>query len=383
MSNAIVGTVYAQIMEKVISASQNDFEEGGVDQQTLTELREMWQTKLSNQHVAHFPWEPTPAQPQIVNPPTVPSNAKPDPSPVSSATAQSVPNGNYGGARIKTEPGYESGPQMPPYQQPNGYNSGLNPQLAQQRAMNILQQNYGAQAAENIAASQQQRVQANQNSTGGLVLPGQQQSRPVGLQLPGQGGQQQRQGQPQNYQHQYNSQQQRPSTLANAQTDGAGDEWAKIVAQRKTQTDEDRLAADMSLRERLQQMSEQMDSGLMVPLTERCKSKGRGRRIRVTLAGPSSVQTNLASIPQLDGELGLDDERDDDDEDAINSDLDDSEDEVGQQDDDEGEMGETMLCTYDKVQRVKNKWKCTLKDGILTTNNKEYLFHKAQGEFEW
>lgn len=27
--------------------------------------------------------------------------------------------------------------------------------------------------------------------------------------------------------------------------------------------------------------------------------------------------------------------------------------------------------------------KCTLKDGVLTVNGKEYVFHKAQGEFEW
>ena len=92
------------------------------------------------------------------------------------------------------------------------------------------------------------------------------------------------------------------------------------------------------------------------------------------------------------------------DEDAINSDLDDSDEELENVDEDDadGPMGETILCTYDKVQRVKNKarsaghpshslyflltisqWKCTLKDGILTTNKKEYVFHKAQGEFEW
>ena len=38
---------------------------------------------------------------------------------------------------------------------------------------------------------------------------------------------------------------------------------------------------------------------------------------------------------------------------------------------------------YDKVQRVKNKWKCTLKDGVLNANGKEWLFHKGNGEFEW
>ncbi|KAF2454753.1 hypothetical protein BDY21DRAFT_260028, partial [Lineolata rhizophorae] len=71
------------------------------------------------------------------------------------------------------------------------------------------------------------------------------------------------------------------------------------------------------------------------------------------------------------------------DEDAINSDLDDSEDENAAGVGDEEALGEVMLCTYDKVQRVKNKWKCTLKDGVLSTQRKEYVFHKAQGEFEW
>jgi transcription initiation factor TFIIA large subunit len=32
------------------------------------------------------------------------------------------------------------------------------------------------------------------------------------------------------------------------------------------------------------------------------------------------------------------------------------------------------------------KWgnrKCVMKDGVLTVNGKEYVFHKAQGEYEW
>lgn len=27
--------------------------------------------------------------------------------------------------------------------------------------------------------------------------------------------------------------------------------------------------------------------------------------------------------------------------------------------------------------------KCILKDGVLTVNGKEYVFHKATGEYEW
>ncbi|KAK4892682.1 hypothetical protein LTR28_002286, partial [Elasticomyces elasticus] len=76
----------------------------------------------------------------------------------------------------------------------------------------------------------------------------------------------------------------------------------------------------------------------------------------------------------LDG-VGSDDDRtnikDEDDEDAINSDLDDPEEAEAEVEDDEDEAHETMLCTYDKVQRVKNKWKCTLKDGLLHTGGKE------------
>lgn len=68
--------------------------------------------------------------------------------------------------------------------------------------------------------------------------------------------------------------------------------------------------------------------------------------------------------------------------DDINSDLDDTDDE-----DDDGEGGEEIehiiLCLYDKVTRTKNKWKCILKDGIMLVNGRDYLFHRANGDFEW
>jgi len=69
---------------------------------------------------------------------------------------------------------------------------------------------------------------------------------------------------------------------------------------------------------------------------------------------------------------------------AINSDLDDSDTE-GEEEAEEGVAGETdiVFCTYDKVARVKNKWKCILKDGMIHINGKDYLFSKCTGEFEW
>jgi hypothetical protein len=71
----------------------------------------------------------------------------------------------------------------------------------------------------------------------------------------------------------------------------------------------------------------------------------------------------------------------DDPDDEINSDLDDTEDEDddNEQDDDNS----LILCLYEKVTRTKNKWKCTLKDGVMTVNGKDMLFQKANGEFEW
>ena len=93
---------------------------------------------------------------------------------------------------------------------------------------------------------------------------------------------------------------------------------------------------------------------------------------------------------------------------VINSDLDDSDDEVREEDDGGEEEGEVdiVFCVYDKVsdhdtddtivslawggdlvgadhddqvQRVKNKWKTTFKDGMIHINGRDYLFAKCSG----
>ncbi|WPK27639.1 hypothetical protein PUMCH_005036 [Australozyma saopauloensis] len=70
------------------------------------------------------------------------------------------------------------------------------------------------------------------------------------------------------------------------------------------------------------------------------------------------------------------------DSDDINSDLDDDLD--SEKSDEEAEQeGQIMLCLYDKVQRVKNKWKCTLKEGIANIDGRDYVFQRANGESEW
>merc|ERR1712232_798772 len=58
----------------------------------------------------------------------------------------------------------------------------------------------------------------------------------------------------------------------------------------------------------------------------------------------------------------------------------------GVEDDDEVEEPETsdiVLCQFEKVTRVKTKHKCQLKDGIMHLNGRDYLFNKATADFEF
>ncbi|OJJ74308.1 hypothetical protein ASPBRDRAFT_63004 [Aspergillus brasiliensis CBS 101740] len=412
MSNQQVGTVFDRVIQEVCDGSQVDFEESGVDQQTLLDLRKSWQKKLSSLGVAHFPWDPPPPQPappqtQNILPPTatVPSNAPrpgpppqpqhhvPPPPPPQQHLPQSVPATapplqaptpvgaapNAMGQQqphIKTEPGVNGQPGMIPMNNMMMPNSN-NPQSAQERAANMLRQRYGAAAANSVS-----QLQAQSQAQAAMVIPGQQ--RPQTMQhVPN--------GQPPQIKQEPGYPPVSQPPVGNTQTDGAGDDalsaWKAEVARRREAAERQGGEGDRLLREHLRQRMLQLEGGgLMLPLDEHdYSSKPLARGLVPTdeseLASSSSHPPKVLGA-QFDGPGG-DDERDEDDEDAINSDLDDPDDLVAEDHDAEDAVGQVMLCTYDKVQRVKNKWKCTLKDGILTTGGKEYVFHKGQGEFEW
>ncbi|THG05925.1 transcription initiation factor IIA large subunit-like isoform X1 [Camellia sinensis] len=72
---------------------------------------------------------------------------------------------------------------------------------------------------------------------------------------------------------------------------------------------------------------------------------------------------------------------DDDDEPLNENDDDDDLDDVDQGDD--LNTQHLVLAQFDKVTRTKSKWKCTLKDGIMHISNKDILFNKATGEFDF
>lgn len=414
MSNSQVGSVYQQIIADVVESSRVDFEEGGVDENVLEELRQGWQKKLSGLQVANFPWDPKPEP--ITNPPTVPSNAGnyqhamstppiTQPQPALSMPLSSMPSNNSAnGPRIKAEPGLDtSGPGMS--QAPYNPTGGMaNNTTAQQRAAQNLQATYGSRAAASIDAIRGGAVQQQQNPQNMQQVQQQQQQHMQQMLL-----QQHRSAGPPIQRPQMTHEQYRQATamqaaqaqqriqsqngVNGAQTDGARDEAmgesVGVIKRYNARGEEElmgRIEVDHMIRNKIESMGQGMEGGgLMLPLHNK-KSTTQNKRQRkpyLTSSGP---------VPQLDGPDDDDDEEDDKanvlkheelDEDAINSDLDDPDDGLNDEEDDDEGMGHIMLCMYDKVQRVKNKWKCVMKDGVLTVNGKEYVFHKASGEYEW
>lgn len=352
----------------------------------LTNSLQGWQRKLSSLGVAQFPWDPKPEPsptPVMNNPPQIGSNYHqmdnaPLAQPQSTFSLPPLPpmqpvNDNSNGPRIKSEPGVENGLSHPSYNRGGGM-------TAEQRAAQNLQASYGARAAASINAIQSNLPQQGQQQGHQQNMQQQQhqqQQRPSNTQMP----------RPNISQAQYqqvmaeNAARQRAQlqSMGGAQTDGADEieeESIGIMKRFDAQGNEiemGRVDIDHMIRRKIEAMGRTMEGGgLMLPLKEHNPAVNSKKRKATTSenltygcprpipsAGPSSH-----GPPQYDG--GDDDDDDDDksnvlkeedlDEDAINSDLDDPDDGLNEEEDDDEAMGHIMLCMYDKVQRVKNKW---------------------------
>ncbi|KAI9660770.1 MAG: transcription factor IIA subunit alpha [Alyxoria varia] len=422
MSNTAVGGLYNRIIDQVIEVSKNDFEENGVDSKTIDMFKQTWQNHLTQLARADFPWEEKPkADPKASESSAGPSNSQnasnqahqvkkqpsatpaPQGAPSSSTPASAQPS-NGGGARVKQEPGAESTSPLNMPQASNmpqaTYNS--NPQYAHQRALQAVQH-----AQQQMGGQAMNGPNAYPSSNGAM---GQNQQYPASAQQQ----QQQQQQMPKIKQE---------ATLEGAQHDGPAsaaskgthhEQWQAVIERKNARGEYEpmgRVNADRIVRRHAQALQAQLEGGgVMVPLDERYprhqqravlarqhrevnagKGKAKGKQVAtdddVEGGSPSSAAPPHPPPPaQLDGNLEDEDEdiKDiDDGEDAINSDLDDSEDELNEGIEGNEFEGDTILCLYDKVQRVKNKWKCTLKDGVVTVAGRDYVFHKANGEFEW
>jgi transcription initiation factor TFIIA large subunit len=282
-------------------------------------------------------------------------------------------NGNANEPRIKSEPGVENGLNLPSYNAPS---TGL---TAQQRAAQNLQATYGARAAASINAIQGNLPQQSQQQTHQQNMQQQQQQqRHAGppIQRPQMSTAQYQQAMAEAAARQRAQIQ----PTGNAQTDGAdeidGESYGivKHVDSAGQEVEMGRVEIDTMIRQRIEAMGKRMEGGgLMLPLKKRATVAPIKKRKDVS-AGHSGSNAGLNPVPndlsssyapaQFDG--GDEDDDSDDkanvikdedlDEDAINSDLDDPDDGLNEDEDDDEAMGHIMLCMYDKVQRVKNKW---------------------------
>jgi transcription initiation factor TFIIA large subunit len=304
---------------------------------------------------------------------------------------QMTNGGHPNGQRIKAEP-----EDQPQYQPNPGLTLPQGVNTAQARAAAHLQNNYGSRAAASINAiqgsvgsqgqpgmqpgqqqgppnpqiaqqmqamhqQQYQQIQAQRaaqaQAAGGIQQPGMQQPpRPQMTQeqyrqlMAEQAARQrqhlqQGQGQPQN-------------GLPKAQTDGAGDEVETLGVVRGLDASGEevmgRVEIDGMIRRKIEAMGQSMEGGgLMLPLHKASTSSKRQRKVKRTIAANGMPQTDGPDDDD-DNKNGVKDE--DLDEDAINSDLDDPDDGLNEEEDDDEALNHIMLCMYDKVQRVKNKW---------------------------
>lgn len=241
----------------------------------------------------------------------------------------SYPNGfkmESGEPSVKVEPGSQA---MPPYPGYNGADSKGN--VAAHRAAQQLQAQYGVRAAGSINAIQSQSQTPGQSDAQASQQAYRQQMAAATAQQ---------------------QEQQRHAQMDGPDDDDDEPTAAEGVLLRQgpngDYSEMGRVEIDRMLHDQIASKAKSMEGGgLMVPLAEATRHKSRRSR--------PYAKGKERAVPQLDGEDDDDDEVAD--EDAINSDLDDSDEGENEDDvDDDGGLGHIMLCMYDKVQRVKNKW---------------------------
>lgn len=238
------------------------------------------------------------------------------------------------GVNIKPEPASgPSGipPSVPAYTVPRGPGA--------ERAIQNIENQFGSRAATSINTIR--------SGLGQSTAPG-----PQGSQVHIPNPQAQYQQQRMAPQQQQQRTQPQPNSLAASQMDGAVDDDASpleaVVLRRSPEgntVELGRLEIDSLIRAQIEANARRMEGGgLMLPLKRTSKIK----------ASRGSAPAGLRG--QVDGPGDDDLKSEDADLDAINSDLDDPEDNKDSSDEDDDGLGHIMLCMYDKVQRVKNKW---------------------------
>lgn len=67
--------------------------------------------------------------------------------------------------------------------------------------------------------------------------------------------------------------------------------------------------------------------------------------------------------------------------DELGSDLDDEDEDEAAVDDENIE--DLILCQYEKISRVRTRWRGVLRAGIIHINRADYCFSRANNDFDW
>lgn len=254
------------------------------------------------------------------------------------------------------QPPRPPGPSIPrPSMTPSQYQQAMAAQAAQQKAA-LQQTNPTAQYPQTYA--QQGQAQAPQQNQS-------QQQQQQG-QYPGQGQPpNQNQNQNPNGQNQGGNNSGAGNGIVKAQVDGGAesddeDRHAHYGVFKTKGPDgqiiESQVEIDNMLRRQIESRGRAIEGGgLMVEMKEHNKRAAERKAMKGVEKRPRKAKVEGAAQMDAADDSDEDKIKDEDDEDAINSDLDDP-DEPADDDDDDEETQWVMLCMYDKVQRVKNKW---------------------------
>ncbi|KAK3093832.1 hypothetical protein FSP39_020729 [Pinctada imbricata] len=116
------------------------------------------------------------------------------------------------------------------------------------------------------------------------------------------------------------------------------------------------------------------------------RRKSRKATITLQLDGTNDTSSSEDEFDDDDDDNENDEERNEDENDEQGEEEEplNSEDDVSDEDPtDLFDTDNVVVCQYDKINRNKNKWKFHLKDGIMNLNGKDYVFQKATGDAEW
>ncbi|KAF8692093.1 Transcription factor IIA, alpha/beta subunit, partial [Rhizoctonia solani] len=364
MSNRIVPQVYRAIIDEVMANIKSEFEEFGVDDDVMAQLQNKWETKVVASNVAQFE-PPAPTSPPARHPPIHPTHPHPPPPPQPQYHPHHPPHPShpslmqYPYQPYPPPPGYPyaypppppQGYQLPPIVQPPpppppGYPYAYPPPPPQGYQLPPIVQPPPPPQPQPLPAPSP-RVKTEDEDAApkhGTFAPA------GGVQLtrvPQVDG---------------------PSEEAKGGGGGV-DGWDEVVGSGAPRT------------KKYSPLEEYMKTLVM--------SEAGPSRIS-QLDGSSEIDAASPPLQTLDDGRGTEE---------IGSDLDDSDDSDADDVENEGagEAGDYVFCTYDKVwlfiqsppsgsnrlsqvQRVKNKWKCVLKDGMIHVNGKDYLFMKCNGQ---